>query len=165
MGEVRSVFPRSVPQAAPDSKPVLIFYQTYFIKKIPVHYINTGFSLMGEEVSNWLAQAKKDLDTAEYTFQGKYFEAAAFFSQQAVEKGLKALYIKKNGELFKTHDLVLLAKKTGLPEELVELCKTITPAYSYTRYPDVEKIPDMGKEAKELLSKAKRVVEWLEKNL
>ena len=100
---------------------------------------------MREEYLNWWKQAKADLETAEFNADGKRFEAAAFFSQQAVEKGLKALYIKKFGELLKTHDLVLLGKKVGLPTELLELCKSITPAYIYTRHPDVESIKDMGR--------------------
>lgn len=120
---------------------------------------------MSDETLRWWKQAKADLGTAEFNATGKKFEAAAFFSQQAVEKGLKALYIKKFGELLKTHDLVLLAKKVGLPEELIELCKNLTPAYIYTRYPDVEDIKNMSAVAKELVGQAQEVLKWIEKAL
>jgi len=120
---------------------------------------------MGEEVLNWWKQAKADFETAEFNAKGGMFEAAAFFSQQAVEKGLKAVYIKKFGELLKTHDLVLLGRKVGLPLNLIELCKSLTPAYIYTRYPDVAPINNMREVSRGLLSQAREVMKWVEKAL
>lgn len=63
-----------------------------------------------------------------------------FFAQQAAEKALKSLQIKKFGGFKKVHDLVLLAKYVGAPEEVIENSEKITPFYTITRYPDVENI-------------------------
>ena len=55
--------------------------------------------IMRKEVRNWFAQALKDLETAERNIDiGEYY-ASAFFAHQAVEKALKALYIRKESPL------------------------------------------------------------------
>ncbi len=46
---------------------------------------------MEEEIRNWWKQAKKDLETANYLYKGERYEESAVFSQQSVEKALKAL--------------------------------------------------------------------------
>lgn len=48
---------------------------------------------MEEEVKRWIEKAEKDLKVAEFNLNGKQYEAAGFFTQQAVEKALKALYV------------------------------------------------------------------------
>ncbi len=53
---------------------------------------------MREEARHWWEQAKHDLETAEYLKAGERFDAASFYFQQAVEKGLKALYIASRKE-------------------------------------------------------------------
>ena len=37
----------------------------------------------------------------------------------------------------KTHDLFLLSKKVGAPENIFSFSKELSPAYQYTRYPDI----------------------------
>ena len=54
-----------------------------------------------------------------------------------MEKALKALYLNKHKEVPKVHDLVLLAKKLSLPEDVVEKCDRLTKVYIDTRYADV----------------------------
>ncbi|MFQ6128416.1 MAG: HEPN domain-containing protein [Thermoplasmata archaeon] len=103
----------------------------------------------------------KDLETAHHLFEGKRYDAAAFFAQQSVEKGLKSLYIYRRGELRKTHDLVLLGKGLDLPQRLLDLCKELSPAYIYTRYPDVVPVEDIEKVSKELLGYAEEIVQWM----
>jgi len=89
---------------------------------------------------------------------------AAFLCQQSVEKGLKALYIKKYQKLLKIHDLVELAKKIGAEFEVLDLCSKLNPAYIETRYPDVPK--SYNKEnIKELLKDAEKVLKWIKKSL
>ena len=87
---------------------------------------------MKQEVKNWFEKAKSDLITAEYNLDGNMLDAAAFYSQQAAEKALKALYIERFNELWKIHDLVRLAKKINAPVKITELCAKITPAYTVT---------------------------------
>ena len=113
----------------------------------------------------WLAFSERDLSTAEYNLKGSKTDAAIFFCHQSVEKALKALYIKKYGELVKIHDLVILGKKTNLPEEFIEFCKILSPAYVFTRYPDIEGRQGIDELAKEFIVKTRLVVEWVKKNL
>ncbi|MDD5616159.1 MAG: HEPN domain-containing protein [Candidatus Methanoperedens sp.] len=48
---------------------------------------------------NWLIQSERDLVTAKNCARSGDFYASAFFCHQAVEKGLKALYISKFNDL------------------------------------------------------------------
>jgi HEPN domain-containing protein len=98
-----------------------------------------------KEYEEWIAKADQDLDTVNYNLKGDKFEVAAFFMQQAAEKALKSLQIKKLGKFFKTHYLVSLSKKLKAPKEILSFSKLLTPAYQYTRYPDVVS-PDELKE-------------------
>lgn len=120
---------------------------------------------MKEEIKNWWEKAKRDLKAAEFNYNGGFFEESLFFSQQSVEKGLKALYIKRFDHMKKTHDLVLLSRRLDLPERLMDFCKELSPAYMYTRYPDVPEIGDIDEVSENLLKYAREVLNWIEKML
>ncbi len=120
---------------------------------------------MKEEIQKWWEKAKSDLKAAEYNFDGGFFGESMFFSQQSVEKALKALYIKRFSHLKKTHDLVSLSRKLNLPEKLVDYCKELSPAYTYTRYPDVPDIEEIIETSENLIEYAKEVLNWVEKML
>lgn len=120
---------------------------------------------MEEEYEKWLKKARSDLRAAKYNLKGSEYELTAFLCQQAAEKALKALYIKKLKELKKTHDLVIMARKLELPEQLIEYCKELSPAYVYTRYPDVVEVKDIDVIAEKFVSYAKEVIEWVERKL
>ena len=79
-----------------------------------------------KEFEIWMQKAEEELETAKYNFKGNQFSASLFFSQQAAEKALKALYIKINKELLKTHDLALLARKVDAPKDIGALCKSLS---------------------------------------
>ncbi|MEW6069629.1 MAG: HEPN domain-containing protein [Candidatus Thermoplasmatota archaeon] len=119
---------------------------------------------MREEIKNWWEEARDDLKTAEYNLKGGRLKAAAFYSQQAVEKGLKALYIKRFKKLWKIHDLAELGRKLKAPNEILDACVKISPAYIDTRYPGVATFYTKEK-VEELLKLAKKVLKWIEKNL
>jgi HEPN domain-containing protein len=51
---------------------------------------------MRKEIENWWKQAKRDLITAEHCKDSGDYYACAFFCQQSIEKGLKALFLLKN---------------------------------------------------------------------
>lgn len=91
---------------------------------------------MKEEVKRWMEQALADLKSARNSFKSKDYYLSAFMCQQAVEKVLKALYLKKYNELRKIHDLVYFAKELQLSEDLIQKCEILTKAYVETRYPD-----------------------------
>lgn len=110
---------------------------------------------MEEEIENWWESGKKDLETARYNLSGDRLDAAAFLAQQAAEKSLKALQIKKFGKFEKTHDLVLLAKSINALMGTIQLCELITPFYTVTRYPDVRVPYD-----KKFLPSSRRAKGW-----
>src|SRR3989338_9499282 len=93
--------------------------------------------MVKNEVQTWWELALDDLDTAQKNLDIGKHHIASLFAQQAVEKALKSLYIKQLHELKKTHDLVFLASKLGLPETYKSICKRLDPVYLQTRYPDV----------------------------
>jgi len=108
----------------------------------------------------------EDLDTAKSNLKiGKYY-AASFFSQQAAEKALKSLYLKKFKDVIKTHDLLFLARKLELSKELVDVCGELTPIYIETRYPDANSFKKYTKiESERDIELANKVLQWIEKNL
>ena len=68
-------------------------------------------------------------------------------------------------ELKKTHDLVVLARELKLPAKLVGYCKELSPAYVYTRYPDVVEVEDIERTAERLFGYAEEVIAWLEERI
>jgi len=61
-----------------------------------------------EEVKRWWKKAVDDLEKAEILYKNKKYDGTVFYCQQAVEKGLKALQLKKTKKIKKIHDLVEL---------------------------------------------------------
>jgi HEPN domain-containing protein len=112
----------------------------------------------------WLRKSLSDLEVATFNFKWKKFYVAAFFSQQAAEKALKAVYIKKFGKLIKAHDLVLIGKKVGIPPNLLKKCMPLSRAYVVTRYPDVEEIYT-SREVEDFIKTAEEVIKWAKKKL
>ncbi len=124
---------------------------------------------MREEVQNWFLQAKEDLSTAEANLQiGKYY-AAAFFSQQAAEKALKAVAVAVLKQSIRSHSLVDLAGQVKLPETLYPNVAELNADYTVARYPDAAsglpyKQYTLGIASRKIKS-AKQVLEWAEKCL
>lgn len=52
---------------------------------------------MAERSTDWLKQAKRDLEAARKMAQGALYEWACFASQQAAEKAIKAVFQKMGG--------------------------------------------------------------------
>lgn len=65
----------------------------------------------------------------------------------------------------KTHDLVLLSKELKVDENIIDICKELTPAYTYTRYPDVIEISNLDKVSEKLLGYAEEVLLWVKKKI
>lgn len=91
---------------------------------------------MRKEIDYWFEQAKADLKSATDLLKTENFYASVFFSQQAAEKSLKALYIDEKRMIAKTHNLVFLARELGAPENIINNCAELTPDYLTARYPD-----------------------------
>ncbi len=124
---------------------------------------------MSPEIDNWWSLALDDLDTAQKNVGIGKYHVAALFAQQAAEKALKALYIKRFNELRKTHDLVFLAGKLGIPNSYLTICKQLDPVYLQTRYPDISgRLPQSmfnKADAEELVKISGEILQWVKKNL
>ncbi len=123
---------------------------------------------MRPETGIWWEQSLEDLDTAAVNIKAKKYYASAFFSQQAAEKALKAVYLEEKKELAKVHDLSFLAKALGAPEDVIGKCRLLSRVYIETRYPTGDSIPakKFSKEDSEgLLAVAKEVLSWTRKRL
>lgn len=124
---------------------------------------------MREEVANNWAQAQEDLETARVLFKAERYYASVFFSQQAAEKALKALYVQSKREHPKTHNLVELAIELEAPEEVMSAAQELTPDYLVTRYVNAAAgVPAQmynSRSAEMHLDYAKTVMEWTRKSL
>jgi HEPN domain-containing protein len=94
-----------------------------------------------EFTSEWVRKAEIDFKTADHLFQSgpDFAEGAAFHSQQAAEKYLKAFLVWHQIEFPKTHDIEALLKLAGrtddkIPEILGEAAM-LTPYGVDYRYP------------------------------
>ena len=113
----------------------------------------------------WFKKAEQDFDTAKYNLDGDRIEAAVFYLHQSAEKALKSVYIKKLKSLIKVHDLVLLAKKVEAPSKIIELCKELTPAYQYTRYPDVIPVNNLKEKSMKFVKSVEEILKWTKENI
>lgn len=124
---------------------------------------------MKEEVERWFKLAKDDLNSARTNFDNEVYYVSVFLCQQSVEKALKAALLKKSGGIIKIHDLVILGKKIGLPEALLEKCDRLNGVYLDTRYGDVGgKLPSekFNKAlSSDFLNTAEEVLKWVKKNI
>ncbi len=118
-----------------------------------------------EDSKRWIKKAEEDFETAKYNLDGGKTDAGFFFMQQSAEKALKAVYLKKFKELLKTHDLFVLAKKLNAPEEIVDYCKKLTPAYQYTRYPDISRAENLEEIEDDFLNYCEEITKWCKENL
>ncbi|MCD6092920.1 MAG: HEPN domain-containing protein [Candidatus Aenigmarchaeota archaeon] len=92
---------------------------------------------MRKEILNWWKRAEKDLEIAGHCIKSKDYYAAVFFCQQSVEKGLKALIMKKEKQPdIISHSLIYLGKRIKIPETFHSFLRDLTPQRILTRYPD-----------------------------
>ncbi len=128
---------------------------------------------MSDEASAWLQYAHENLLVAEMTLQAGLLNPCLQNAQQAVEKALKAMRVRRNIPPRRTHsirdlnrDLVRVGLETGLTEEDCELLDSI---YVRSKYPLDSVLPESPpdfavcqrciKLAKQVLGVAEHVVE------
>jgi HEPN domain-containing protein len=117
-----------------------------------------------DEPREWLNRAESDLLLAKTKKKGIYLEDLCFHAQQAVEKAIKALLIKKGVEFPYVHDiaeLLTLLEKTGqkLPKTIREGEK-LTRFAVFTRYPGIAQTISQ-KEYEEAIKVGEEVVRWV----
>jgi HEPN domain-containing protein len=124
---------------------------------------------MRKEVSRLWEQALEDLDTAKKLIEVEKHYASVFFSEQAAEKALKALFIEKKRRAEFTHDLTELAEKLNAPEDVYEAAAELSPDYTITRYPNAANaVPAKlytRKSAEIHFEYGMKVIEWVRKEL
>lgn len=121
---------------------------------------------MVEVFIKWIMQAEADLKAAENSLKSKDYHASVFWSQQAAEKCLKGLIIKKNGELIKIHDLAALGKRVGMPLELIKRSEKLSNVYIESRYGILDEIPFQNfsrEDSEQFLLISKEVLKWVKK--
>lgn len=114
-----------------------------------------------KEVLAWMEYALRDLRTAKLVL-GEVEENAAFHSQQAAEKALKAVVISRIGQASKTHELPFLARKAGAPKKIWEDCKLLNQYFLEGRYPGYDEEVST-EDARKAVAAAERVIEWSKK--
>lgn len=125
----------------------------------------------GALVQYWEAGSKDDLDSALSIFsKAERYGAALFFLHLALEKSLKAAYVKKNKTHAPyTHNLLSLIEKLGWQpsEEVATLAAEINEFNTEARYPD-QKLDFQKKATKEFaenyITKGKDFLRWIELN-
>ncbi len=128
---------------------------------------------MRDEIKVWWEQSQADIKTAEIMEkEGRYY-ASVFFCHQAVEKSLKALFLKKSrnpqaSEMF-SHSLIFLGKSAKIPKNFHSFLRDLTPEYVNTRYPTAAEEPPETLYDKDIASRTvsggKEVIEWISKHL
>ncbi len=120
-----------------------------------------------EKISFWVDAANYDLKSAKFMQKSSRYVYTAFLCQQAIEKYLKALYIKKtSNEAPRTHNLVYLSGllDLGLTDAQLKLLTDLTSYYIEGRYPTYkQKIAKLlsKRRSENMLVETMRIVKWL----
>jgi HEPN domain-containing protein len=121
-----------------------------------------------ERSSDWLAQARRDLEHARSDLDGNFYEWACFSAQQAAEKALKAVF-QERGAVAWGHSVADLLRELKSTEpaatELMERALELDKSYIMARYPDAHPAGFPGgrytrAEAERLISHGEALVEF-----
>jgi len=120
-----------------------------------------------DDPREWLSRARSNLAQAKVKQRGVYFEDLCFNAQQAAEKAIKALLIRRDVKFPYVHDIAeLLTSLENAGQEIPETIKQaeeLTRYAVFTRYPIAPRMKP--KEYREAVKMAEAVVGWAEKLL
>jgi HEPN domain-containing protein len=122
---------------------------------------------MDDLVRQWAERAEYDLDTADAMLEAGRYVYVLFCCQQAVEKALKAVIVKKTGEMPpRIHNLLRLAETAGieLSEERIDLLTKLSGYYIKSRYPEEIRVAGAAitqELAREVLGRTEQTVRWV----
>jgi HEPN domain-containing protein len=124
-------------------------------------------------IDNWLSLAEYDLTTAQVMLQAKRLLYVGFMCQQAIEKVLKACYVKHRGMTPPyTHNLLRLVTelpwKEDVDERRLATLEALNSYYIESRY--TEDIQELAKtlsetKASEVLESTRELFAWLRSKL
>jgi hypothetical protein len=125
---------------------------------------------MRQEIIQLFKEARNDLVNAQKFIRIAVYNASAFYCQQSVEKGLKALYMLKRRRSYpRTHVLPELAAPFVPPPKVADALKDLTMDYATARYPDAANgVPSeiyTRSMAQRKLKEAKMVWQWIDRQL
>jgi len=92
-----------------------------------------------EHVAYWMAESNKDMAVAESLFESGHFTWALFVGHLALEKALKAMYVRQVGvQVPHSHHLLKIARecKLALNEDQGDFLLEVTTYNLKARYPD-----------------------------
>ncbi len=133
--------------------------------------VSRGLDLENTEKSHsrkWFERAQEDFVHAEFSAEHEDWNWAQLACQQAAEKALKSVCIRRGLGLSKTHDLAGLARKLEAPKSVVEHCALLNPFYTASRYPDLEPSNDESLQrmaTEHALEAAREVLAWCKPNI
>lgn len=122
-------------------------------------------------INYWLTSADYDFDVSKSLFEKKKYHYSLFFGHLALEKILKAIFVKKKSSHAPiTHSLPYLVEKSGLEidNEKLEKLAEFMEFYIEGRYPtDMEAVFKKYDKhfTEEKLKEVKEMYEWLKKKL
>jgi len=129
--------------------------------------------MTSREALLWFKQAELDLKKALNDLVTRDWDSAAFWSQQAAEKALKALLLN-SGIAHRGHNLLELAesikRELGINvEEILDDLRELTVHYTISRYPNAANaLPSelyTESKARDLVERARGVIEWVKRYL
>ena len=115
---------------------------------------------MKDSIDQWFRQAREDMAMAECLFNNKYYRGACYHSQQAIEKGMKGVLIKKGWELEKAHSIRLLtsiAQRYGISSVMQEEDMDFIDSIYRGRYPAEEGLLPIGEPTMEDAMRAVKI--------
>lgn len=126
---------------------------------------------MQDSVAEWIEISDYDLATAEAMLDSGRYLYVLFCCQQAIEKRLKALIVKRTQQMpARTHDLLRLASdaKIELSSEQEFFLRRLGQYYIETRYP--EELWELAKRAgrdlaESYLTKTQEAIAWFDQTL
>ncbi len=121
-----------------------------------------------KQINYWHSGSLSDIETAGILIEKKKYREGMFFCHLAMEKMLKALYVKKTSELApKSHNLFMLAEKSGIKlNDEIEYHFGILMEYNIQgRYPEPSGTEHDGEQVSRFMDKTTEVMKWAEKML
>jgi HEPN domain-containing protein len=124
-------------------------------------------------INNWISLAEYDLATADDMLKSKRYLYVAFMCQQAIEKILKACYVKEHTVTPPyTHNLLRLIKELSLnnkmSDEIVTTVEQLNSYYIESRYSeDIEELSKFLTKDKaiSILNSTKELFGWIKTRL
>ncbi len=119
---------------------------------------------INKQIEYWKSGSSTDIETAEILIEKEKYLHGLFFCHLAIEKILKAIYVKHNKRLApKTHDLIYLTEHSELEleEKYLKFLPVLMKYQLEGRYPEYSPSIPSKEKMNEYLKKTKDLLLWL----